>query len=432
MNPIRQPILIALFCLSVLTLPTIAQEGQLKLEPKSLEAGEAQLAKVIQDGVQRVGGNLETQSVHFVFAFKTGFFKDDPIRADAVREVASSLVKNLAVAGDRVTARAFEFGLWDHKPVDALTLRLAQSAKDDPSKLADIAQLWPITPKANSLGGHDLERAAVELDAELKASSDTVIVMLSNAAASQGAPGEKLIGSNAVEYQGMLDRWKRIPGTKDGASLEIPFQVIVPNASPTEAKLAAVVFVPTTFSSTSLGSSSRSELLNGKVATLPTVPTSSGAGFPAWLLLIPVLGLAGWLLARQLGGSGGGGNWVLEISDGSPSRFPLAEARGGRPVAVLAGPNFVNDSGDPVSTVARAPAASFARFVRDGGGIKVETMGDGLELKTVDGDIPSGAVRIKPDPSGPEHTLEFAGEILSSTGVPRHTTISVRFRVSRE
>ena len=104
MNPIRQSILTALFCLSVLTVPTIAQEGQLKLEPKSLEAGEAQLAQVIQDGVRRAGGNLETQSVHFVFAFKTGFFKDDPIRADAVREVASSLVKNLAVAGDRVTA----------------------------------------------------------------------------------------------------------------------------------------------------------------------------------------------------------------------------------------------------------------------------------------------------------------------------------------
>lgn len=429
MNPIRQPMLTALFCLSVLTFPAIAQEGQLKLEPKSLEAGEAKLAQIIQDGIQGAGGKPETESIHFVFAFKTGFFKDDPIRADAVREVASALVKNLAVAGDRVTSRAFEFGLWDHKTLEQLTLSLARSAKDDPNKTVDVSQLWPLTPKANSLGGHDLERTAVELDTELGAANDTVIVMLLNAAASQGVPGEKLIGSNASDYQTMLERWERIPGTKDGATLEIPYQVIVPNKTPTEAKLAAVVFVPKTFSSTTLAGT-RSELLNAAQVT-PTNPTAPSGDFPWGILAIPVLAAAAWFGYKQFSGAGGGGGWMLEVLEGSPSRFPLSEAQSGRPVAVLAGPGYANDGGDPISTISKAPASSFARFVRDGNSVRVESTGDSLELKTFDGDIPAGKVRVKADPTGPEHVLEFAGSVAGPSGVPRHTTITVRFRISR-
>jgi hypothetical protein len=430
LNPNRLPLFLTLLYLSVSAFSAIAQEGQLKLEPKSLESGEAKLAQIIQDGLQRAGGKPETESIRFVVAFKTGFFKDDPVRADAVREVATALVKNSAVAGDRITARAFEFGLWDHKSIDALTLTLAQSAKDDPNKTSDVSQLWPLTPKSNSLGGHDLERAAVELDAELGAPNDTVMVLLTNAAASQGAPGEQLIGSDSAEYQAMLEHWDRIPGTKDGATLEIPFQVLVPNESPTQAKLAAVVFVPKTFSSTLLGSKTRTELLNTAQATPVTSPPAPGGGFPLGLLAIPVLGAAAWFAYKQFGGNGGGG-WVLEIMEGSPTRFAVADAQAGRPVVVLAGAGFTNDGGDPISTIPKAPAESFARFIRDGNSVRVESTSQTLELKTFDGDMPVGAVRVKPDPTGPEHVLEFAGSVAGSSGVPRHTTITVRFRVSR-
>ncbi len=409
-----------------------AQEGQLKLDPNSLKASQGQLSQIVQEAVQKAGGTWETNAIHWVLAFKTGYFKDDPVRADAAREVAGQLIQNLAVAGDRVSARAFEFGLWEYKNAADTTFTISSSATSDVSKTTNVLELFPLTPKSGSLGGHDVERAAVELGTEFsQASSDTVVVMLLNSAASQGAPGEQLIGSNAPEYQTLLESWNRLPGTKDGATLEMPFKVIQPNnAAPTEAKLAVVVFVPKTFSSVTLSGGSRSELLAG-TSVAPSTPTSTGGGFPFWILLIP-LAIGAIFLVRNLGGSSSGGasSWILELNETSPSSFRLADAKNNSTIVLVVGTGFNNDGGDTIATHPKAPnTGKLVRFVRVGNTVKIDGNGGSLELKTLNGDTVIDSVIVKPDSSGADHTLEFQGEVMSSTGVPRNTTASLRFRL---
>ncbi len=408
-----------------------AQEGQLKLDPNSLKASQAQLSQIIQEAVQKAGGTWETNAIHWVLAFKTGYFKDDPVRADAAREVAGQLIQNLAVAGDRVSARAFEFGLWEYKNAADTTFTLSSSATSDASKTANVLELFPLTPKSGSLGGHDVERAAVELGTEFSQASDTVLVMLLNSAASQGAPGEQLIGSNAPEYQALFETWNRLPGTKDGATLEMPFKVIQPNnAAPTEAKLAVVVFVPKTFSSVTLSGGTRSELLAG-TSIAPVIPTNTGGGFPFWILLIP-LAIGAFFLIRNLGGSSSGGAsaWMLELNETSPSSFRLADSKNNSTIVLVVGTGFNNDGGDTIATHPKAPSTGkLVRFVRIGNTVKIDGNGGSLELKTLDGETVIDSAIVKPDSSGADHTLEFQGEIMSSTGVPRSTTVNLRFRL---
>jgi hypothetical protein len=407
-----------------------AQEGQLKLDPNSLKASQGQLSQIVQEAVQKAGGTWETNAVHWVLAFKTGYFKDDPVRADAAREVASQLIQNLAVAGDRVSARAFEFGLWEYKNAADTTFTLSSSVTSDASKTANVLELFPLTPKSGSLGGHDLERTAVELGTEFSQASDTVLVMLLNSAASQGAPGEQLIGSNAPEYQTLLENWNRLPGTKDGATLEMPFKVIQPNnAAPTEAKLAVVIFVPKTFSSVSLSGGTRSELLAGTTIA-PVTPTSPSGGFPFWILLIP-LAIGAIFLVRNLGGSSGGGaSWILELNETSPSSFRLADSKNNGTIVLVVGTSFDNSGGDTIATHPKAPSTGkLVRFVRIGNTVKIDGSGSSLELKTLNGDTVIDSAIIKPDSSGADHTLEFQGDTMSSTGVLRSTTVSLRFRL---
>jgi hypothetical protein len=410
---------------------TQAQEGQLKLDPSSLKASQGQLSQIVQEAVQKAGGTWETNAVHWVLAFKTGYFKDDPVRADAAREVAGQLIQNLAVAGDRVSARAFEFGLWEYKNAADTTFTLSSSATSDASKTANVLELFPLTPKSGSLGGHDIERAAVELGTEFSQASDTVLVMLLNSAASQGAPGEQLIGSNAPEYQTLLESWNRLPGTKDGATLEMPFKVIQPNnAAPTEAKLAVVVFVPKTFSSVTLSGGTRSELLAG-TRIAPVTPASTGGGFPFWILLIP-LAIGAIFIMRNLGGSSSGSasSWMLELNETSPSSFRLSDSKNNGTIVLVVGTNYSNDGGDTIATHPKAPSTGkLVRFVRQGNNIKVDGTEASLELKTLDGDTVIGSAIVKPDSSGVDHTLEFQGDVMNSTGALRSTTVSLRFRL---
>jgi hypothetical protein len=422
-----------LHALLLLLTTTIAyaQEGQLKLDSDSLKASQAQLSQTIQAAVQNANGSWETNAVHWVLAFKTGFFKDDPVRASAAREVASKLIQNLAVAGDRVSARAFEFGLWEYKSATDTTLSISSSAVSDMAKTDRVLELFPLTPKAGSLGGHDLERTAVELGNEFSQDSDTVIVMLLNSAASQGAPGEKLIGSNAPKYQALLEKWQRLSGTKNGATLEMPFKVIQPNnAVPTEAKLEVVVFVPKTFSGVSLSGGTRSELLAAAGTNPNTTTPSGGSGsFPIWLLLIP-LAIGAFFVARTLGGSGNNSSWLLEITETSPASFRLSDTKNNGTVALVVGTGYSNDGGEPIAIHPKAPQANkLVRFVRVGNNLKIDGTGGSLELKTLDGDTVLGSTTVKPDLAGVDHTLEFQGEVINSTGIPRNTIVTLRFRL---
>ena len=100
-------------------------------------------AATIREAVKGAGGDLESQGVNLVLAFKTGYFKDDPLRASAARGVATALVQDLLVAGDRVAVRAYEFGLWDFQPTDRVTAQIISSSRADPLKTALLAPLLP-------------------------------------------------------------------------------------------------------------------------------------------------------------------------------------------------------------------------------------------------------------------------------------------------
>jgi hypothetical protein len=147
--------------------------------------------------------------------------------------------------------------------------------------------------------------------------------------------------------------------------------------------------------------------------------------------LLVLGGLAAlFLRGAGLGGAGETRAWTLEISDGMPSRFPLADTPNRGVVAVLAGPGYANDGGENVSVIPKAPPQKFARFVRDGNTVRIEGVNDaGLEFKEYDGEYISASPRVSPDPSGPEHTLKFAGDIKNANNVIRHQEITVRFRV---
>ena len=406
-----------------------AQEGQLKLDEASLQPGTSRLETTIQDAVRAAGGNLETQGVNLVVAFKTGYFKDDPVRASAARVVAGALVQDLLVAGDRVTVRGYEFGLWDFRSADAITAQITKSSRTDPTKVVDFSRSLPTTPRAGSQGGHDTERAIVELGEAYSDASDTVVVLLSNVAASQGAPGERLLGSNAPAYLSTLERWTRVAGTQGGASVELPFKVNVPNASPIEAKLEAIVLVPKTFTGATLSGGTRSELLGGaSTTTLSSAPTSSGGGFPWWLLLIAAFVIAAFLFLRGRS-SGGGGKLKLEING---QTYVLTDIPNGRTVVTLVGRGSTQSVDGVTLEIDKAPSEPFARVSRDQNGVKLEGIGNAFTLNTVD-DLPSEEpARIKYDPAKGEHTLGFAGYVTSSTGSKQKVSLTVTLGFNRE
>jgi hypothetical protein len=415
--------------IALMTAAAKAQEGQLKLDEASLQPGLSRLQTTIQDAVRAAGGDLESQGVNLVLAFKTANFKDDPVRASAARSVASSLVQDLLVSGDRVTVRSYEFGLWDSRPVDSSTAQITTNSRSDPTKIAEFSRLLPTTPRAGSQGGHDTERAIVELGEAYSNASDTIIVLLSNVAASQGAPGERLLGSNDPAYLSVLERWTRVPGTQGGASVELPFKVNVPNASPNEAKLEAVVLVPKTFTGATLSGGTRSELLSGATATT-TAPatTSGGGGFPWLLLLIPVLLAGAYFLLRGRSG-GGGGNLKLEVNGQS---YSLADVSTGRTVLTLVGRGNTQSVDGAVLEVDKAPTAPFARISRDQNGVRVEAIGSDFTLDTVD-DLPAEEpARIRYDPAKGEHALAFSGNVTSTTGSKRKVNLTVALALVRE
>lgn len=408
-----------------LLLSASAQQGQLKLDETSLKPVVTRLEATIREAVKGAGGDLETQGVNLVLAFKTGYFKDDPLRASAARGVATALVQDLLVAGDRVAVRAYEFGLWDFQPTDRVTAQITSSSRADPLKTALLAPLLPNTPKAGSLGGHDTERAITELGAAYRDSGDVVIVMLSNVAASQGAPNTPLLGSNAPEYLETLQRFTRVAGTQGGATLELPFKVSVPNAVPTEARLEAIVLVPKVFTGVTLSGGSRSQLLEG--ATVTASPASSGAAFPwpALLLLLAVIAVGAFLFLRR----GAGGALRLEING---QGFDLTGIPNGRAVVTLVGRGYTGQDDGSVIEIDKAPAERFARINREANGVTLESLSSDFTLETIDGLPADEPTRIRYSAAAGDRELIFAGNVISSTGSKRRVSITVLLGLVRE
>nr|BAL56458.1 hypothetical protein HGMM_F38G10C08 [uncultured prokaryote] len=215
---------------------------QPRLDKQSLDEAYPTLADAIIRAIRERGGDLETQYIHWVFGFSTGHFAVDPSAAEAARYLASKLVDNHAKEGDRISAYAWEMEIWDHLPGRPRTIT---KTLQETRRVHDI---WPRTPREGSIGGHDTERAIVEITREINNSMDTVVILLTPTAASTAPPGRadiKVWGQDHPEYLRVLEQWYRVPGTS-GASLQVPYYVVKPD-SKVKRTLDVIILVPKHF-----------------------------------------------------------------------------------------------------------------------------------------------------------------------------------------
>lgn len=403
--------MIALSTAAAQTAPTEAQ-GKPELDRSSVNASADKLVQAVRQAITDSGGDLERQNADFVLAFSTGHYKTDPIGAQAARELATQFVNKLAVNGDRVSARAWEFGLWPYRNDKGASIQIGTDAAGDKLRAAD---LWPTTPAVGSVGGHDTERAAVELAGQFPNSAGTVLILLTNSAASVGTAGAKLMGTNAPEYQTLLQNWNRISGTQDGATLGLPYVVKSPSGN-VQGDMEAVVFVPKTFTAAALASPARSERLK-QVTAAPAARSGGASSVPLILLGLAVLGGLGFLLSRVLRGGGGGGRSTLRVGD---QTFSLSDAPPNRPFCVIAGPGYVSDDGVPVVPVQGFPPERVAELTRKGKEVQVRGTSENVRLASVAGRVLSdNLATLRLQPAQPDQPLEFSGEVRGSGGVPR-------------
>lgn len=394
------------------------QPGKLELDRTSLTPGVDRLATTIQGAVTQAGGTLDRTQAHWVLAFSTGHYKADPLGAQAAREVATQFIARNAVKGDQVTARAWELDTWAFRAPAGLTLQIGTDTGTDK---AAAAQLWPTTPAVGSLGGHDTEQAAVTLTKEFERAPDTILILLTNTAASVGAPGSKLLGTNAPQYQDTLRQWTRVEGTQDGATLNLPYVIKGP-AGRIPGQMQAVVFLPKTFTAAALPGTTRTELLNVAQASPPKSGQSSSA-LPLLLGLVVLggLGIAAWKLLGKGGGGARGGVRVGETT------FALRELPAGRPFCVIAGPGYVSEDDLAVVPVQGLPAARVAELSRIGKDIRVRGTHDDLKLSSVGGRVAVGEqALVSLRPEQPDVVVEFSGEVRTpGSSVPKDITRSV-------
>ncbi|GGJ26060.1 hypothetical protein GCM10008938_10260 [Deinococcus roseus] len=401
-----------------------AQEGKPELDLKSLEPGILKLQTAAKKAIQDGTGNLDTQNVHWVFAFSTGHYKSDPLGAQAAREVATQLVQNLGVTGDRVTARAWEMQIWEHKPTTDLTRTLQGNTAEERTALQN---LWPTTPQQESVGGHDTEQAIVSLTQEFQNDAGTLIFLVTNTAASIGAAGQKVLGLNAPDYLTALENWNRVDSTRDGATVTINYIVKTPERNIT-GSLDVILVAPRTFVGPALPEGKNREVLRQEKASEPVKPAESKP-FPVALLLVPLLLGIAYLLYRTFAGGGSRGGWVLEVEG---QRFDLAGIPVQKVVVALAGTGVSSEDGTHVVNVPQAPAEKFAEIIRVPNGIKIRSTSENFELKEIDGKVATRDLVLPFKPDLPDHSAVFAGEVRSSSGIPRHIERTLQIRLVKE
>jgi len=269
------------------------ERKQPQLDEESLHQAYRALASLIRQEVHSRGGDVGKQRVHWVLSFSTGHFAADPTAAQAARYLAKKLVEDLAKAGDSVSAYAWEMDVWDHLPGTSRTV-VVQSKS--PRDMERINKLWPRTPRRDTVGGHDTERAIVEITRMLGSVSDTVFVLFTPTAASVAAPNTKVLGQNHPDYQSVLEHWDRVQGATapPGASKQIQYRVIKPSGEVVNRTMDLVVLVPKQFISVSSIEAPQTDTATD--ATTPTRRTRSV--FP--LIVVAVLAiLTVWFVARN-------------------------------------------------------------------------------------------------------------------------------------
>ena len=292
----------------------------------------------VKAAVSANGGDLERENLHLVIALATGFFGADPIAAQAARQAATEVCRELLVAGDKVTARAWELTPWSFRPDSETTVTIAS---DDRGSIADaVAPLWPQTSREGSTGGHDTERAITQFAAGQ--SPDTVLVLISNTVATIGS---NVLGENAPEYQKALTSWTRVPGAH-GDSAVITYTVGTPSGGVATRNLESVVIAPKLFSSVTVTGATRTErIANPKPPVI--VEHKRKVNWPIFIalgvLVILALSAGMFLLARRRGAPlpkfPAKAKKGLKLTVG-PRSFPLNNLKAGTVVCALCGPKY--------------------------------------------------------------------------------------------
>lgn len=374
------------------------------------------LYSAIAQAVKSSGGDLNTQHVHLVIGFSTGHFAKDPTMAEAARLIASDLVQNHLVPDDQISAKAWEMNVWPHQGAELSPMKVSSSGE----ALAKAVQdLWPRSPQAGSEGGHDTEKVLAELGQEYANQPNTVLVLITNSAASAaGTKDQRTVGENDPAYQRMLTQWTRVNITNtSGATLQLPFIEGKP-----ERKMDAIIAVPKKFQGGAL-ERPRSDLLahpaSPKQPTpwLPILLTLLGLGF------LVILGLRWWNsrpastseenapvapASREKRSARGQNNFVVKVADRMVS---LQNLKPGDEVLSLYGPGFPVPLGSERHVVlsgANLPAAKLLTLELGAKGILVRSEPDIV----VEGET------LLPLQSARDYSLTLRGRASAKPGLP--------------
>lgn len=409
---------------------TLAQNGPVgesTLHQESVVQVVDDLEPLIRAAVESSGGDLERQHAHWAFAFSTGHFPGEPIRAQAARETALQLLDRLAVPGDRVSSYAFEMGVWDHPGSDLNPILLEGSADQ---ALDTVARSFPLTAQSGSQGGHDTELALVQVAEQLDLETGPIIVLLANRAASITTDsGERpLIGSDAQVFRSFLDRWYRVPvENRSGASYEATYRVTRWNGEVVSNTLDIVLLVPDSFQGPATGAP-RTELrgaFSETMAEAPAAPAEQESRFPYWtLLLVAAAGAAIYLAATGKFRKGQRFDFI-SIDDQQVGIESLAE---GVTICRLVPRTFVDDDGSsdtsPAVRLSEVSAGTeiLGRFVWVQGRV---TYRDGAFRAVLwNGSAVRAPVVVNP----PKGRLEIEGDVREGPALPPRkirTTIHV-------
>lgn len=350
----------------VLVAQTARQD---RLDDASIEEAARTLRNAIRSAVSQAGGDLEHQHVHLVLGFSTGHFNQDPLGAQAARQIAWLVVKDLLVAGDKVTCFAWEMTLWDHLQGKEPSVTIADSS---PEGKRPINDLFPTTVQDGSQGGHDTERAIVQITQSLGDAGDAVIVLLTNDAQSVASKGQRTIGADNPDYRTALGAWVRLPQvSKSGASLVLPFKVIRVDGSVVDRKLDIVVATPRHFSAAALVGKSRTEQIQQFATTLPsTAPPSRKKSWQGlltalqWLGAVVALAAVGVLAVRKLSILGAARQSAVTALKVDNQQIDISKVAEGQSVCVLAGEHYKPLEDTPVVKMVEGTDAVLAEMVR--------------------------------------------------------------------
>ncbi len=198
-------LLLQLLIVLLMALPILSQNKVVNFSYADItKVPRFEIDNWIKNEIALSKGDMNTGRYHIVLAFSTGHYGSDPLHAIAMRRIAFQILNNFCCPGDQVTAFGWEMNIWKNGE----TIQL----KDSEIERKKFINSVPYTPMADSVGGHDTERAVVDIIRTLKErkipSSSTVVLLIANGASQLPVivkPGISLLGENNIDLQNELN-----------------------------------------------------------------------------------------------------------------------------------------------------------------------------------------------------------------------------------